>query len=100
MRTPLNAVIGFMQLLQANTELTQPQARYVHIMERNALHLVSLSTMRCSGPNWRLARNCRTSASSIRPACCMRWLICFGPSPCRRGWSYKSSASPCRLWKG
>ena len=42
MRTPLNAVIGFMQLLQANTELTQPQARYVHIMERNALHLVSL----------------------------------------------------------
>ena len=42
MRTPLNAVLGFMQLLQANTSLTQPQTRYLHIMEQNALHLVSL----------------------------------------------------------
>ena len=42
MRTPLNAVIGFMQLLQTNTDLTQPQARYLHIMQQNALHLVSL----------------------------------------------------------
>ncbi len=42
MRTPLNAVLGFMQLLQANTSLTQPQTRYLHIIEQNALHLVSL----------------------------------------------------------
>lgn len=42
MRTPLNAVTGFLQLLQANTDLSQPQARYVQIIEQSALHLVSL----------------------------------------------------------
>ena len=49
MRTPLNAVIGFMQLLQANTDLTTGQARYVQIVEQNALHLVSLVD---DGLNW------------------------------------------------
>lgn len=42
MRTPLNAVIGFMQLLHAKGDLNQTQARYLDIMEQNAQHLVSL----------------------------------------------------------
>ncbi|MEZ4767034.1 MAG: ATP-binding protein [Caldilineales bacterium] len=42
MRTPLNAVLGFVQILQNSADLTQSQARYVRIVEQNALYLASL----------------------------------------------------------
>ncbi len=41
-RTPLNAVVGFLQILARDSELKPQQAEYLRIVNRNAKHLITL----------------------------------------------------------